>query len=212
VAPKTAIFKDGLTPYGPVLEKGGRMSEIGASDASPVLVVLAHPALERSRANRAMAAAADRLEGVSVHDLYEVYPDFLVDVDDEQARLVTHRNIVLQFPMYWYSMPSLLKEWIDQVWLHGFAYGKGGQALEGKTLLVACSSGSPMGDYQPGGLHHYSTDEFLRPLERTAALCKMQWAPPFVLHESRLLKPAALAEAVAFYTARLGGLATAVDA
>ena len=153
--------------------------------APPVLVVLAHPVLERSRANRAMAAAAAGLPGVTVHDLYETYPDFLIDVEAEQARLRAVDHVVLQFPLYWYSTPALMKEWIDTVWLYGFAYGHDGCALAGKTLMAACSAGSPKGDYEPGGAHQYDVAEFLRPLERTAALCKMHWATSFVLHRSR---------------------------
>ena len=183
------------------------MSENSADAAPRVLVVLAHPALERSRANRAMAQAAAELPGVAVHDLYEEYPDFLIDVAAEQPRLQASDHIVLQFPLYWYSTPSLLKEWIDRVWLHGFAYGSGGDALAGKTLMVACSAGSPSSDYAPGGTHHYSMDEFLKPLERTAALCRMTWAPPFILNDSRIAPPAALAASVADYAGRLKALA-----
>lgn len=186
------------------------MSEI-STDAAPVLVVLAHPALDRSRANRAMARAAEAMPDVSVFDLYEEYPTFLIDVDVEQARLVAHRNIVLQFPLYWYSTPALLKEWIDTVWLHGFAYGREGRALEGKTLLAACSAGSPTADYAQGGIHGYELTEFLKPLERTAALCRMTWAEPFVIHESRLRSSASLAAEVDQYAARLRALIT-VDA
>lgn len=183
------------------------MSENNATAETSVLLVVAHPALDRSRANRAMTHAAEAVAGVAVHDLYEAYPNFLVDVDEEQARLAAHPVIALQFPLYWYSTPSLLKEWIDTVWLYGFAYGKGGDALKGKTLFVACSSGSPDVDYQPGGSHHYSMAEFLRPLERTAALCGMHWADPFILHESRLRDAASLADAVAKYQNRLAVLA-----
>jgi glutathione-regulated potassium-efflux system ancillary protein KefG len=187
------------------------MSEMSAQDvrSGGVLLVLAHPTLERSRANRAMAAAADSLPEVRLHDLYEVYPDSLIDVPDEQARLVAHDIIVLQFPLYWYSTPALLKAWIDEVWLHGFAYGKEGCALAGKTLMVACAAGSPLKDYKKGGAHEYSVQEFLRPLERTAALCKMRWAEPFILHESRLRSPASLAEAVEHYRDRIAALAMA---
>jgi glutathione-regulated potassium-efflux system ancillary protein KefG len=186
---------------------GGPMSE---NPAKPnVLVVLAHPTLERSRANRAMAAAADSLASVVMHDLYEVYPDFLIDIGDEQARLAGHDLLVLQFPLYWYSTPALLKAWIDEVWLHGFAYGKGGTALEGKTLLVACAAGSPLKDYAPGGAHHFSVEEFLRPLQQTAALCKMRWADPFILHESRRRSAASLADAVERDRDRIAALALA---
>ena len=183
------------------------MSEEGAGTAKALLVVLAHPALERSRANRAMARAAGEIPGVTVHDLYETYPDMLIDVEAEQKRLVSHRNIVLQFPLYWYSTPALLKAWIDEVWLHGFAYGKGGLALQDKTLLVACSAGSPMKDYRPDGAHFYEMETFLRPLERTAMLCRMNWADPFVLHESRVASSAKLADEVERYVATLLALA-----
>jgi glutathione-regulated potassium-efflux system ancillary protein KefG len=178
------------------------MSETRA-DGGRVLVVLAHPALERSRANKAMAEAAAETPGVALHDLYEVYPDFLIDVPAEQKRLAAQDAIVLQFPFYWYSTPSLLKEWIDAVWLHGFAYGKGGCALEGKTLAVACSAGSTEADYMAGATHHYSVQEFLRPLERTAALCRMHWAEPFVVHASRLRTDESLHRAVDRYRERL---------
>ena len=187
------------------------MSEISAGTAPSVLVVLAHPALERSRANKAMARAAEDIPGVAVHDLYEEYPAFLIDVPAEQARLRASDHIVLQFPLYWYSTPALLKEWIDTVWLHGFAYGRGGECLAGKTLMVACSAGSPDSDYAPGGAHHYSLDELLRPLERTAALCRMRWEKPFILLDSRVASPHALAAAVADYAGRLTAL-VGVDA
>jgi glutathione-regulated potassium-efflux system ancillary protein KefG len=183
------------------------MSDDGAGTAEALLVVVAHPALERSRANRTMMHAAEEIPGVTVHDLYETYPDLLIDVEAEQKRLVSHRNIVLQFPLYWYSTPALLKSWIDEVWLHGFAYGKGGVALKGKTLLVACSAGSPVKDYRPDGAHFYGVTEFLRPLERTAILCRMSWAEPFVLHESRVASSAKLADEVERYVATLLALA-----
>ncbi|MDX1383156.1 MAG: NAD(P)H-dependent oxidoreductase, partial [Thermoanaerobaculia bacterium] len=95
----------------------------------PVLVLLAHPALERSRINARMAAAAAELEGVLVRDLYEAYPDLDVDVDAEQRLLAAHDVVIFQHPLYWYSTPALLKEWMDLVLQHGWAYGDGGTAL-----------------------------------------------------------------------------------
>jgi glutathione-regulated potassium-efflux system ancillary protein KefG len=186
------------------------MAENDAQVRRSVLLVLAHPALERSRANSAMAIAADELPNVAVHDLYETYPDFLIDVAEEQTRLLDYEVIVLQFPLYWYSVPSLLKEWIDAVWLHGFAYGQDGHALDGKTMFVACSAGSHEDDYRPGGAHRYSALDFLRPLERTAALCRMNWVEPFVLTQSRLRSPESLAVEVKRYKGRLSRLSRPV--
>ncbi|HUO22090.1 MAG TPA: NAD(P)H-dependent oxidoreductase [Caulobacteraceae bacterium] len=147
-----------------------------------LLLVMAHPAMERSRANRAMTQAMQDAPGVTFVDLYEIYPDFVIDVRAEQKRLVAHDSIAIQFPLYWYSTPALLKEWFDLVWLHGFAYGRGGTALAGKKMIAACSTGANEAAYHPAGANRFTIEEFLRPIEQTAALCGMEWLPPFVLH------------------------------
>ncbi|MHC5048843.1 MAG: NAD(P)H-dependent oxidoreductase, partial [Planctomycetota bacterium] len=100
-----------------------------------ILVLFAHPAFEKSRVNRRLVGAIEQLEGVTVNDLYESYPDFDVDVEREQELLVAHEVLVLQHPLYWYSAPALLKEWIDLVLEHGWAYGAGGDALLGKKAM-----------------------------------------------------------------------------
>lgn len=144
-----------------------------------VLILLAHPALQRSRVNRPLLEAVAELDGVTVHDLYRRYPDFFVVIDDEQTLLRAHRHIVLQFPMRWYSVPALLKEWLDRVLEYRFAYGQEGTALHGKSLSVAVSSGGREQAFQREGSSHYSLDELLRPLEQTAHLCGMDYRPPF---------------------------------
>ena len=172
-----------------------------------MLLVLAHPAMERSRANKAMAEAVQGAPGVTTLDLYETYPDFAIDVRAEQKRLVGHDALVVQFPMYWYSTPALLKEWFDLVWLHGFAYGRGGTALKGKKMIVACSTGGDEAAYHSDGANRFSVEEFLRPLEQTAALCGMEWLAPFVLHASAAKSTAAIAREAKAYRKRLAELA-----
>jgi putative NADPH-quinone reductase len=103
-----------------------------SSDPHRVLILFAHPALERSRVNRVLIRDLDQLDGVTFHDLYEAYPDFDVDVAREQALLLEHDTIVLQHPFYWYSTPALIKQWEDLVLQHGWAYGHEGNALRGK--------------------------------------------------------------------------------
>lgn len=174
--------------------------------APGVLLVLAHPALERSRANRALAKAAKGLSGVTFKDLYETYPDFVVDIETEQAALVAHDVIALQFPLYWYSTPALMKEWLDIVWLHGFAYGEDGVALKGKKLFVACSTGASAKAYHMHGYNRFSMDEFLRPLEQTAHLCGMEWETPFVVHGASVKDDAALKAEAERYKARVASL------
>lgn len=168
-----------------------------------ILVLLAHPAHRRSRANAALRRAAGEVEGATLHDLYEAYPDFLIDVDREQAQLREHDVIVLQHPIYWYSCPAILKEWLDLVLEHGFAYGHAGSALAGKALLSAVTAGGTETAYGPAGLNRHSLVDFLRPFEATAHLCRMRWLPPFIVHGTHLLDAAALARQAGAYQALL---------
>lgn len=174
------------------------------------LIVVAHPRLDRSVVNAALTQTARRMPQVTVHDLYEAYPDYQIDVAAEQARLVSHDIIGLQFPLFWYSVPALLKEWLDLVWLHRFAYGGKKPKLAGKTLFCAVSTGGDAGSYTPGGHNGYGIDDFLKPLERTAALCQMLWAPPHILHDAPRLKDARLDSAVLDYSAYLTAALTGV--
>ena len=78
------------------------------------LVLVFHPDMSASRANRSLAAKAETLSGdVTVRYVYDLYPDQKVDVATEQAALEAADRVVLQFPMYWYSTPALLKQWLD---------------------------------------------------------------------------------------------------
>ena len=76
----------------------------------PVLVLFAHPAIRKSRVNRRLVEAARGIDGVTVNDLYEAYPDLDIDVPREQQLLSDHDVVVMQHPFYWYSTPSSLKE------------------------------------------------------------------------------------------------------
>lgn len=147
-----------------------------------VLVLFAHPALQKSRINARLAAAIRGLPGITFRDLYEEYPTFQIDVAAEQAQLIAHDIIVLQYPFFWYSCPALLKEWLDLVLEYGFAYGPAGNKLHGKSLLSAITTGGPESAYAHSGRNHYTLQELLAPFEQTARLCGMHWLPPFAVH------------------------------
>ena len=159
------------------------------SDEPRVLILFAHPALEKSRVNAVLIEAVRRLPGVTFHDLYEAYPDFDIRVRDEQQLLLEHDVIVLHHPFYWYSSPALVKEYEDLVLEHGWAYGKGGQALKGKTLLQVITTGGRAAAYQPEGINRFTIRELLVPFEQTARLCGMEYLPPFVAHGSLVMTP-----------------------
>jgi glutathione-regulated potassium-efflux system ancillary protein KefG len=149
-----------------------------------VIVYYAHPGHRFSSANKAMLAEAKKIPGISLVDLYAEYPRFDINIDREQRRLLDHDVVVFQFPMFWYSTPSLLKEWQDLVLEHGFAYGAGGDRLEGKTMLLAVTAAGDHEAYTEQGYQHYPIRTFLTPLERTARLCHMKFSAPYVLYGS----------------------------
>ena len=158
-----------------------------------VLLMFAHPALEKSRVNAELLQAASGLDGITLHDLYQLYPDYHVDVRAEQKTLAEHDVIILQHPFYWYSPPPLVKQWEDLVLEHGWAYGQKGKALTGKKWMHVISTGGPEAAYQPGGFNRYTVREFLRPLEQTAVLCGMQFIPPYLVQGTHRLTADALA-------------------
>lgn len=100
-----------------------------------------------------------------------------------------HQVIVFQHPLYTYSCPALLKEWLDRVLSRGFANGIGGNALAGKHWRSVITTGEPEEAYRPGGDNLYSMDDLLRPFEMTAALCRMLWIKPMMVYWARRLQP-----------------------
>ncbi|MEN8229603.1 MAG: NAD(P)H-dependent oxidoreductase [Bacteroidota bacterium] len=151
------------------------------------MILFFHPLLHKSRVNKELLRAVEDLDEVTVRIMYDLYPDFHINVSVEQELLLKHDVIVWQHPFYWYSAPSLLKEWIDLVFEHGFAYGKEGRALEGKKLISAITTGGRKEAYMATGPNRYSMRELLSPFEQTGALCRMNYLPPFVVHGTHLL-------------------------
>ncbi len=149
-----------------------------------LIVYYAHPGHRFSQANEAMLTQARAVSGITLVDLYSEYPRFDINIDREQQRLLEHDVILFQFPMFWYSTPSLLKEWQDLVLEHGFAYGAGGNKLAGKHMMLAVTAAGDREAYSAQGYQHYPIRTFLTPLERTARLCQMEFAPPYVLYGS----------------------------
>lgn len=149
-----------------------------------LLVYYAHPGHKYSHVNKEMAAAAKRVTGIDFVDLYAEYPRHDINIDREQERLLAHDVILFQCPVFWYSTPSLVKEWQDLVLQHGFAYGSGGDKLAGKIMMLALTAAGPAEAYKADGYQHFPLRTFLTPLEQTARLSKMRFAPPYVLFSS----------------------------
>ncbi len=172
---------------------------MGLDVSTRVLVLFAHPALHKSRVNSALLGAARNVDGITIHDLYERYPDFDIDVAAEQELLLGHDLIVMQHPFFWYSVPAIFKEWMDLVLEHGWAYGHDGTMLRGKEVMSAVSTGGQATAYRREGLNRYTMREFLRPIEQTVALCRMRYLPPFLVQGTHRLQASQIDAAAESY-------------
>jgi glutathione-regulated potassium-efflux system ancillary protein KefG len=162
-----------------------------------ILVLFAHPLFEKSRIHKALVRGIPK--EVTFHDLYEAYPDFNIDVEKEKELLLAHDLIIWEHPLYWYSSPAILKQWIDMVLEPGWAYGQGGTALANKMVFQVLSTGGAITTYLPEGYHHSTLEEFLLPFKRTAELCNMKYLPPFVAHGSHRMTEETMASLGADY-------------
>lgn len=168
--------------------------------ANKVLILFAHPDKLASRVNARLLQAAESVEGVTVHDLYHTYPAGRIDIAYEQNLLRVHDAVIMQFPFYWYSAPSLLKEWKDVVLQYGFAFGEGGDALENKPLHLVITTGGAMESYHPDGHNRFPIDELLRPFEQTAHFCRMKYKTPFIISDVYQLSDAEIEAYAEKYT------------
>ena len=169
------------------------------------LVLLAHPDLPASRIHARLVETARQADGVTVHDLAAASTDGRFDVGREQQLLLDHDQVVWQFPWYWYSVPAVLKAWMDQVLTYGFAYGQDGTALRGKSLQLVTSTGGPSASYRPDGHNRFTMQELLRPLEATAHLCGLELLDPLVLPGVRMMPDGELEEHAEHYRRLLAG-------
>lgn len=175
------------------------------------LVLTAHPDLDTSLVNRRWYVALSREPTVTTRDLTAVGgAELRFDPTAEHAVLRSADRVLMQFPFYWYSAPPVLKAWLDQVLLPGFAYGPGGDQLVGKELGLVISTGGPAESYASGSYNSFTMAEFLTPFEQTAKMVGMRYLPPFVLHSAmsrdRAMVDASIPAVISYATTPIANL------
>lgn len=164
-----------------------------------ILILFAHPLFEKSNANDILVQHIPNSPNITFHDLYQEYPEFDIDMKREQELLMLHDIIIWHHPMYWYSCPPLLKQWIDIVLEHGWAYGREGFALKGKILLQAITTGGRKENYCATGRDVFTIPQLLQPFSQTARVCNMTYLPPFVVHGTHSMTTDGYNENAALY-------------
>ena len=147
------------------------------------LIILAHPDFSQSVANKAVIEHLQNSGlNIEIRDLAVLYPDYRIDTAAEQQALLRHQTTVFQYPLYWYNIPAILKQYFDSVLTYGFAYGTGGDKLKGKNFVPSLTIGSPEEDYRAVGAAHFRVYEFCKNLEQTAYYTQMNYIDPFYFH------------------------------
>lgn len=147
------------------------------------IVIATHPNIAASRINQAWIEELRKHDNLTIHSLYEAYPDEEIDVAAEQKLLEAHDRIIFQYPLYWYSTPPLLKKWFDAVLQYGWAYGPGGDKMQGKEIGVAISTYGSAESYQPDGANRFTLREIVRPIEALSYFISASYLPPFALSD-----------------------------
>ncbi|MBQ3422543.1 MAG: NAD(P)H-dependent oxidoreductase [Romboutsia sp.] len=141
-----------------------------------VLIVSGHTDLNDSVANKTILEELEKkLPEAEVDYLDRLYPDYKINVKAEQEKLKKADIIVLQFPIFWYGMPSLMNKWIEDTFKHGFSHGATGDKLLGKKVIVSFTTGAPEEGYHKDGKVGYEIEDFLVPLKATCNLCGMKF-------------------------------------
>ena len=144
-------------------------------------IILAHGHYAKSVANKTIIdCLKKKYPDAEVRNLGELYPDFNLDIEAEQKVLLDSDIILLQFPVYWYNMPGILKLWMDRVLAYGFAFGEGGDKLKDKLLTASITAGGREESYTPIGSMHFRLRQFFNNIESTAYYCQMKFAEPIL--------------------------------
>ena len=124
-----------------------------------VLVISGRPNLQGSVANATILdAVATAMPQVEIRYLDALYPTYQFDIAAEQQALLNADIIVWQFPFSWYSVHGLMKLWLDEVFLHGFAHGSNSN-LGGKKLMHSFTTGESNAGYSRDGLFSHSVED-----------------------------------------------------
>lgn len=139
-------------------------------------MIVGHPQWPISFANKHIVETfVSNNPSAVISNLFIEYPDGKVDVEAEQQKILDADTIVLQFPIEWYGAPSILHKWFEDVLAYGFAFGHGGDKVQGKRLIASFTSGTPGDSYVVGGLQSYPIDYFMYPFIALANRCGLKW-------------------------------------
>ncbi|MDH6306676.1 glutathione-regulated potassium-efflux system ancillary protein KefG [Parabacteroides sp. PF5-5] len=149
-----------------------------SKEVNRVSIILAHPNINESRANRELISSVKEMGNVSVYNLYEDFQQFFDPIIWKQIMLESSA-LVFQFPIYWMGAPYMLKKWQEEV----FAELSQTPMVIGKPLQIVTTVGSSEKTYRSGGKYRFTMDEILRPYQVSAIYAGMKWQTPIIIYD-----------------------------
>lgn len=147
------------------------------------LIILAHPDIKKSKINKALCESIQNMSNITLHNLYATYPDAKIDASKEIGLLKSHDKIIFQFPLYWFSSPSILKEWQDVVF-SSILYSQEPKLLLGKAFQIVTSVGSPKEKYTADGRNQKNIEEIFTPITLSAIYMGMKPQEAFCVYNA----------------------------
>ncbi len=149
------------------------------------LIIVSHPNIEKSVINKRWTEELAKYpDHFTIHNIYTAYPDGKIDIEKEQKLIEAHDALILQYPLYWFNCPPFLKQWLDDVFTYGWAYGSKGNSLKDKKIALALSAGIDKEDFQEDGEWKVSIEQLILPFKTTALYTKSDFRGHFVLYGS----------------------------
>ena len=143
------------------------------------LVIVTHPNIDESKVNKSWINELQQHDDkVTIHQLYNEYPDLNIDVTKEQELLLSHDSVIIQFPLHWFNTPFLLKKWMDEVLTYGWAFGPGGDKLKGKKFRLSVSTGGTEETYNS----FVSLEDLLKSVTVSFQFCGLEMLPSHVFY------------------------------
>lgn len=110
---------------------------------------------------------------------------FAKDIQQEQEKLLWCDQLILQFPLWWFGAPAILKGWLDRVLAKGFAYDKeklfDHALLKARKAWIVTTTQSPEASYRLGGMHG-PIEDFLKPFHHTLRFVGFSIEAPFIAY------------------------------
>lgn len=148
------------------------------------LIIYGHTNPSGSNMNKELINIAKE-NNIDVLTLMEEYPMANIDIEVEQERLLGYDQIILQFPFYWYNAPYIMKKYLDDVFVAGYAFnGPETGKLTGTTLKIVITTGADENSYVPGGYNNEHPTTFLKPFEQMADKMGMIYKQAHIVYES----------------------------